>query len=737
MLEKLGLAILFFALSLQAQTYIVPDLQRDDFTQTSLDSWWKSSIWPPNSTEHHLTVNGAYLKADLVNPLDGASGGRLQSDYSGMENVGFASATDRVYNKEMVIDVTMRVRTLNALPVGSRGWGTWRSEGVPVTVNQSVWFMEQKAHPDSSWASTETWWRARTERGVDDQNDKYTDLTVDNTLWHTYRVVRYSDGTSSAYYDHYIDGTLVQHITPADFDTLAVLNEDYEFHCWNDNLVYHFIDRTSSGLPDTIEVFYNGWIDTSSFLVDFVEIRKNGYDPSYEVAPTDDSDFLRLRSYESEIDDGTNDGLWKSYSFDTFGGNTYVVITAKAETYDGYQDDDDLKVVIDGSDYGYDNANSWNGDTDDGLPKTLVFTPTLNSGSHTLELYSQTTPILYDVNVLSATDGSLVLDQTLNETAPSGSNDYLWKSFSFDCDAGPVAIYVSASADHESGWDYLNADIDSTDDDELRIMLDNTDFGWGGSNGFVGNALHGDVKTVLIKDTLAAGSHTLKLYANETPTVFRVIVFAQNGDYSLPVALSQFNASLQKNEVRLQWKTESEVNNMGFHLFRAVTEDSVSPAENAFSRITTSLIPGQGSSPVSHTYVFVDSFGAEQNRYLWYRLQSIDLNGSKHTLATTVVHNVSTAVIQAFRLFPNFPNPFNPATTIHFVLPEMQKVTVEIFDVQGRKVRLLWDGDLPAGEHRLLWNGRTDSGLPLSSGLYWCRVRTGDEQHLHKMVLLK
>ncbi len=741
MLRTIGVVIMTFCLNLQAQTYLVPDLQRDDFDSTALQSWWKVNIAPENSTKHQLNINNGYLKADLTDPLDGASGGRLTS-YSGMENVGFASTTYQIYDKSMLLDVTIRVRTLNALPVGSRGWGTWRSEGLPITINQSVWFMEQTADSDSTWAADETWWRARTERGVDDRNDKHTELDaapyqIDNTQWHTYRIVRYPKDSIPVYYRQYVDGILVQEVSDSDFTPVGIINEDYEFHCWNDNLVYHFIDRTPLGLPDTIEVFYNGWLGTSSFLVDFVEIRKNGYDPSYAVAPTDDSDFLRLRSYESEIDDGISDGLWKSYAFDTFGGNTYVIITAKAETYDGYQDDDNLKVVIDGTDYGYDNAQSWNGDVDNGLPKTLVFNPVLSAGTHSVELYSQTTPILYDVNVLSATDGALVLDQTLNETAPSGSSNYLWKEFTFNCDAGPIAVYVSASADHEPGWDYLNADIDSTDDDELRLELDTTDFGWAGDNGFEGNRLHGDVKTVLIKDTVSAGSHTLRLYANETPTVYRVIVFAQNGDYSLPVTLSQFNASLQKNKVRLQWKTESEVNNLGFHLFRAVTEDSVSPAEHTFSRINTALIPGQGSSPVSHTYVFVDSLVTGQNRYFWYRLQSVDLNGSKHTLATTVVHDVPAAVIQAFRLLPNYPNPFNPATTVHFVLPEARKVTVEIFDVQGRKVRFLWNGELPAGEHRLLWNGKNDAGLPLSSGLYWCRVRTGTAQKIRKMILMK
>ncbi len=743
MFRRIVLSILFLSTHfLLAQTYIIPNLQRDDFDGTSLHSWWKVGIYPSNSTKHQLSVNGGYLKADLVNPLDGANGGRLQSDYSGMENVGFSSVTDRIYDKRMVLDIRIRIKTLNALPPGSRGWGSWRSEGVPITINQSVWFMEQKPDPDSTWAADETWWRARTERDVNDQNDKHTDLdvspySIDNTQWHTYRLVRYSGSTDGAYYDHYVDGTLVQHITPNDFETPVILNEDYEFHCWNDNLVYHFIDRTNQGLQDTIEVFYNGWIGTSSFIVDFVEIRKNGFDPSYTVNPVNSTDFLRLRSYESEIDDGVSDGLWKSYSFDTNGGNTFVIVTAKAENLGSYGDDDDLKLVIDGTDYGYDNANSWNGDSDAGHPKTLVFTPQLSAGSHTIEVYSQATPILYDVNVLSSGSGAMVLDTTLNETAPEGSSNYLWKSLPFSCDDGPVAVYVSASADDEPGWDYKNADIDSTDDDELRIELDNTDYGWAGDYGFEGDSLHGDVKTVLIRDTLSAGNHVLKLYANETPTVYRVLVFAQNGDYSLPVQFSSFQAQKIQNRVHLSWHTESEVDNYGFNLYRAFSRDSTLPEAQAFVQINTRLIPGHGNVSRGYDYSFDDTLTTKAP-WIWYRLYSYDYDGSVHLLKTISVKNESSDFLPLTSRLPfNYPNPFNPQTAIFFNLPENNLVRVFIYDIRGRKVRTLWQGELPAGEQRLIWNGRDDFGNLQSAGIYFYQIKTESQQWEGKMTFLK
>ncbi len=729
--------VFFFLLTIQflfGQTFIIPNLQREDFGGTTLHSWWKSGIYPSGSS-HSLTVNNGYLIAHLVDPLNGGTGGRLQSDYNGMENVGFSSVTDQIYDKHIIVDMTIRIKTLNSLPTGSRGWGMWRSEGVPITLNQNVWFMQQTADSDSAWAADETWWRARSDRGVESDNDIHTDLsTIDNTQWHTYRIVRNSESVSTGYYDHYIDGTLVQHVTPNDFNPAGIINEDYEFHCWNDNLVYYHTQNVYSG-NDTIEVFYNGWTGTSSFVVDFIEIYKDGFSPKYEVTPQDASDFLRLRKYESEIDDGISDGLWKSYSFDTNDGNTFVIITAKAENLGSYDDDDDLKVVIDGNDYGYDNSNSWNGDVDDGQPKTLVFTPSLSAGSHTIKLYSQVTPILYDVNVLNSSNGSLVLDQTLNETAPSNSSNYLWKQFDFSCDAGPIAIYVSASADDEPGWDYKNANIDSSDDDELRIALDNTDYGWGGDYGFVGDSLHGDAETVLIRDTVEAGSHTLKLYANETPTVYRVIVFAQNGDYSLPVTFSAFTAqALDNNRVKLQWRTESELENYGFNIFRAFSQDSTLPENTSFKKLNQSVIPGHGNSSRAHEYLWVDTLQTDAP-FVWYRLYSLDFNGSVHLLKTVTVKMPIMA--GSFRLFPNYPNPFNPTTRLHFRLKEKARVEIIIYNLQGRRVRNLWQGVLNSGDHYVIWDGCDGSGNPQSSGIYFYQIKTLGKQWIGKMTLLR
>ncbi|MFH1863261.1 MAG: SBBP repeat-containing protein [bacterium] len=85
-----------------------------------------------------------------------------------------------------------------------------------------------------------------------------------------------------------------------------------------------------------------------------------------------------------------------------------------------------------------------------------------------------------------------------------------------------------------------------------------------------------------------------------------------------------------------------------------------------------------------------------------------------------------------FRLYPCFPNPFNPTTTIRFELPEAALVKLEVFDVNGRSVGAIHELPLPPGTHEVPFDG---SGLP--SGMYIYRLTAGDWQAAGKMVLLK
>lgn len=84
-----------------------------------------------------------------------------------------------------------------------------------------------------------------------------------------------------------------------------------------------------------------------------------------------------------------------------------------------------------------------------------------------------------------------------------------------------------------------------------------------------------------------------------------------------------------------------------------------------------------------------------------------------------------------------YPNPFNPSTNISFSLGEAGDVSVAIYGVDGRLVRMLHNAPLSAGHHNLVWKGLDNSGRQASSGLYYCRIKTEDKLFTSKMTLLK
>jgi hypothetical protein len=88
-------------------------------------------------------------------------------------------------------------------------------------------------------------------------------------------------------------------------------------------------------------------------------------------------------------------------------------------------------------------------------------------------------------------------------------------------------------------------------------------------------------------------------------------------------------------------------------------------------------------------------------------------------------------------LGPNYPNPFNPSTTIAFRLAEAGTVDLRVFDVAGRLVRTLVSGRLDDGDHLVPWQGRDDAGRPVASGVYFYRLETGDFSESRRMVLAK
>ncbi|MFH1700938.1 MAG: S8 family serine peptidase [Candidatus Zixiibacteriota bacterium] len=108
-----------------------------------------------------------------------------------------------------------------------------------------------------------------------------------------------------------------------------------------------------------------------------------------------------------------------------------------------------------------------------------------------------------------------------------------------------------------------------------------------------------------------------------------------------------------------------------------------------------------------------------------------------YDLLPTDVNDDGPALPGTFALYQNFPNPFNPATTISFSLPKSGNVKVEVFDILGRVVKTLEDKIYPAGRHEVEWDGTDESGASAASGIYFYRVTYENTSLTRKMVLMK
>ncbi len=97
-----------------------------------------------------------------------------------------------------------------------------------------------------------------------------------------------------------------------------------------------------------------------------------------------------------------------------------------------------------------------------------------------------------------------------------------------------------------------------------------------------------------------------------------------------------------------------------------------------------------------------------------------------------------TIAMPSFRLLPNYPNPFNPLTRIGFTLSDESRVRLDVFDVHGRHVAVLADRRYEAGTFSVTWNGKSDTGGSVSSGVVFVRMQAGDAfTTTRKIILLK
>ena len=138
---------------------------------------------------------------------------------------------------------------------------------------------------------------------------------------------------------------------------------------------------------------------------------------------------------------------------------------------------------------------------------------------------------------------------------------------------------------------------------------------------------------------------------------------------------------------------------------------------------------------------------------LWSLLSSGGLGGS-YSLSNNAVNPTQQQIIddgpclttaiaengllpKDYSLQQNYPNPFNPSTTISYDLSEQSTVSLTVYDVRGQEITTLQNGVKAPGNYKLQWNGMDQSGNPVSTGVYFCRLQAGAYSKTIKMIFLK
>ncbi len=202
-----------------------------------------------------------------------------------------------------------------------------------------------------------------------------------------------------------------------------------------------------------------------------------------------------------------------------------------------------------------------------------------------------------------------------------------------------------------------------------------------------------------------------------------------NRDAALPVELSSFTSSVEKNGVTLNWKTATETNNYGFEVERATKNGTLSSgAETRDDKWTKiGFVEGSGTTNAPKSYSFTDKSASGKTSY---RLKQIDRDGKFEYSQSVEVTASSTP--KEFGLEQNYPNPFNPTTAISYQLSANSFTTLIIYDAIGREVATLVNEVKEAGTYSTQFDG-----AKLSSGVYFAKLTSSGKTQMKKLLLLK
>lgn len=226
-------------------------------------------------------------------------------------------------------------------------------------------------------------------------------------------------------------------------------------------------------------------------------------------------------------------------------------------------------------------------------------------------------------------------------------------------------------------------------------------------------------------------------------TIFNVkvrVVDPENGRPANPLLLNIQNHSSGGNDgIKLTWNSNLEPDIDGYEVYYKTTGSPAKISGGTLVSDTTWVHWGYtiSSTGTNHTYYIkaVDTQGKVSNlsNGISAITQAVSQGGSKSTAET----EKENEVIEKYALYQNYPNPFNPLTQIRFDLPAPDYLELKIYNIQGQLIKTLLQGLYTAGQHRVEWDGSSDYGIKVASGIYFYSLTAGSFKQTRKMLLVE
>ena len=172
------------------------------------------------------------------------------------------------------------------------------------------------------------------------------------------------------------------------------------------------------------------------------------------------------------------------------------------------------------------------------------------------------------------------------------------------------------------------------------------------------------------------------------------------------------------------------------------------------NRTVTIVLINKSNAPLT-VNVSGDSIPASYNTYLTAEHVNFEYRGQSNALHAVIIPGRSVVTLvgdtdgpvadieeknnvpEQYKLAQNYPNPFNPTTTIHFSIPIASDVSITVYNILGQQVKTLNDRKMPSGNYKVVWDGTSETGLSVSSGMYFYKMKAGDFIDIKKCLLIR